>query len=76
MIKDQIITEGKLRWKIRQARSMADALDAIGEAAATGSVGMTIVEDNTRVGGTEEMVADVVRVNSDDTEVKPYSTSY
>ena len=57
------------RWLVREARSIEDALNAISHARVTGSVGSkTIVND--------EVTADVVRVNSDGSERKPYTDAY
>lgn len=65
-IKNEIIQAYGRRWKIREARSYTDAAAAIDLAVATGSVGAKERRDN-------EVVADVVEINSDDTERKPYT---
>jgi hypothetical protein len=56
------------RWKVRQARSLRDALDEIAHANCFGSVGgKTILHDN----GKQTILADVVRINADNSEVRP-----
>ncbi len=58
-------------WLVKEARSRADALAAIDHARATGSVGCTDTIDQTALGGTVEVVAEVVRFQ-DDTDRWPY----
>ena len=76
MIKNQIIVENGQRWKIREAKSMAHALEAIAYASVSGSVGEQHVLDKSLCGGGIEVLADVVKVNSDDSERQPYQTPY
>jgi len=70
----------KRRWKVREAKSVYHALNAIHMAMATGSIGgtdtVTRFPDNGPPGGMIEVLADVVRVNSDLTEAVPYGGSY
>lgn len=57
------------RWKVREATSIKAACSAIANAAVSGSVGSsTYVND--------VCVADVVQVNSDNTERRPYTAAY
>lgn len=60
------------RWKIREAMSVKCAVNAIANARVTGSVGSKSILDETYVGGSIKVLADVVRVHSDLTEQKPY----
>lgn len=76
MIKNEIIEVGGLRWKIREAITMEAAKDAIASARVTGSVGCKMTVDETYCGGGKYTRADVVQVNSDDTERKPYTERY
>lgn len=76
MIKNTIIEVAGRRWKVREAKTREDALSAIDMARVSGSVGWKDTIDRTYTGGVKEVLADVVQVNSDDTEVKPYSTAY
>lgn len=61
------------RWKVRSAISWDAAEDAIAEARVTGSVGMRSLRV---VNGKEVVEADVVQINSDGTERKPYTEAY
>lgn len=66
------------RWKVREARSLKDALDEIAHAKATGSIGssstFTTYADN---GGSGLIVvANVIQINSDGTERQPYTGVY
>lgn len=61
------------RWLVRDARSLKDVIDEIAHAMVTGSIGgKSILYSN----GTEIVMADVIRVNSDNTEAKPYEQAY
>lgn len=64
------------RWKVRQAVSVQAALDSIAHARVTGSIGDSCTVDERAIGGTIRIVADVVQVNSDGTERKPYTDVY
>lgn len=66
----------KRRWKVRSAKSLHCAFDAINSARVLGSIGSKCIINNTYMGGSEELVADVVRINSDGTECRPYTESY
>lgn len=69
MLMDEIVVVGGQHWKIRTAWSMEDAMDAIMGSRATGSVGGRTVTN-------DMVIADVVQVNSDGTERKPYTEAY
>lgn len=64
------------RWKVREAVSLNAALDAIAEAHVSGSIGQTDILDETLCGGIRRVMADVVQVNSDNTERQPYTQAY
>ena len=64
------------KWKVREARSLEDALSVIASARASGSVGSKHTLDETRMGGDIIVLADVVQVNSDLTERQPYQAVY
>lgn len=64
------------RWKVREARSVADAYNEIAHARVLGSIGGRSEVDETRIGGTRYVLADVIEVNSDYTERKPYIPAY
>lgn len=78
-MKDEIIEVDGQRWKVRQAKSREHALNCIAEARVTGSVGckdtLQKVNRNLEV-ESEEILADVVQINSDGTERKPYTQAY
>lgn len=57
------------RWKVREARSLKDALDEIAHARVTGSIGGKTTRNGT-------LVADVVQINSDGSERRPYTQAY
>ena len=76
MIKNEIIEVNGQRWKIKQAISKFAALNEIAHARCTGSIGGKSEVDETRCGGVIRVIADVVKVNSDDTECKPYQKVY
>ncbi len=63
-MKDEVIEVGGDKWKVREARSRSDALDAIAMARCTGSVGSRHSEGDV-------VTADVVRLNADGSERKP-----
>jgi hypothetical protein len=75
-MQSEIIDVAGLRWKVREARSHADAMDAIASARCSGSVGCKLTEDRTLCGGGIEIIADVMQINSDGTERQPYSGAY
>ena len=60
------------RWRVREAKSLRCAWNTIHHAMATGSIGGRDVVDETRVGGGIRVLADVILVHSDNTDVKPY----
>lgn len=64
------------RWKIREAVSLNAALNCIAHAKVSGSVGSKDTLNQTYVGGGITVLADVVQINSDGTERKPYTVSY
>ncbi len=65
-MKNIIINVDSGKWLVREAYSMDDALNAVAMARCTGSVGSkNLVND--------KVVADVVRLNDDGTERKPYA---
>lgn len=89
MIKNEIIEFQGQRWKIRQAISLTAAENEICLARASGSVGSKSsrfeqkLEESTehycnRIFSNEGaiIIADVHRVNSDDTEQQPYTELY
>ena len=71
-----IIECGGRRWLVREAVSEQAAMDAIVSARVSGAVGHRDVIDKRFVGGDEEVQADVVQINSDGTERKPYTEPY
>lgn len=60
------------RWKVREAVSVKKALNEIAMARVTGSIGSKSILNETYIGGSVTVLADVVRVHSDFTEQKPY----
>ena len=70
----------KRRWKVRQAVSLQAAYNCIIEAMVTGSIGGTdyTVKYPFGLSGPrhEVVTADVIRVNSDNTEAEPYKAAY
>lgn len=64
------------RWKVIEARSLADAIDSIAAATVSGSVGHKSIVDKTYIGGDIETTAHVRRLNSDNTERQPYQKGY
>lgn len=75
-MKNIIIEVSGQRWKIREAISMEAALSEIAMARCVGSIGGKSIVDNTFCGGVKYTSADVVKVNSDDSERQPYQTAY
>ena len=73
---NEIVEVGGRRWKIREAKSHNDALNEIAHARCTGSVGGKSTLDKTRMGGGISVIADVVQINSDDSERQPYTLPY
>lgn len=61
------------RWKVRQAVSLTWALDTIASAMAGGAIEAKTFRDTTWFGGAKICLADVVKVNSDNTERQPYT---
>lgn len=68
--------ENGQRWKVREARSLDDALNAIASARVSGSVGTTQTLDDSLCGGGFHVLADVIQINSDNTERQPYTMAY
>jgi hypothetical protein len=64
------------RWKVREAVSLKAAWDEINHARVTGSIGGRSELNETYVGGGITVLADVVQVNSDNTERQPYTAAY
>jgi len=62
------------RWKVKEARSLKAAINEIGFAKATGSVGSSSFV--APVNEPEYALAIVNRVNSDNTEQRPYEKVY
>lgn len=73
---NEIIEVDGTRWLVREAGSREDALSEIAEAKVTGSVGSKSVLSRGLVGDKDEVLADVVQINSDGTERKPYTAAY
>jgi hypothetical protein len=71
MLTNEIIEVNGLQWKVRQAVSREAALSEIALARCAGSIGGKSSEVSN---GVETILADVVRLNSDGTETKPYSS--
>lgn len=71
-----IIEVSGTRWLVRQAVSQAAALNAITFARMRGAIGHRDIINRRYDGGGEEVLADVVRVNSDGTECVPYCEVY
>lgn len=61
------------RWKIREAVSLEAAMIAITSARVSGSIGAKNTLNETFIGGDITVLADVVQVNSDNTERTPYT---
>lgn len=76
MIRNETVEVGGRRWLVREARSLKDAMNAIAQARVTGSVGVKDILNETYVGGGITVLADVVQINSDGTERKPYTEAY
>lgn len=65
------------RWKVREAVSLKAAINEISHAMVTGSIGgKSTVTDHGPVESKTRVLADVIRVNSDNTEAQPYQTAY
>ena len=64
------------RWLIREATSIEAACRAIAEARVSGSIGQKDILDERLMGGDLVVQADVVKLNSDNTERQPYQTAY
>ena len=75
-IQNQIVEAGGRQWKIREAVSMQEAEYAINMARCSGSVGSKHIKNETYVGGTETVLADVVQINSDGSERQAYQDSF
>jgi hypothetical protein len=58
------------RWRVK-AKSERDALNEIAHARVTGSVGSSTTIDETRCGGTLELLADVHKIDADGNDVQP-----
>lgn len=64
------------RWKVREAVSLAAAINEISMARIAGSIGgRTTIETPYSPNGVR-VLADVVQVNSDYTERQPYTKAY
>jgi hypothetical protein len=73
-LRNEIVTiDNGTRWFVREAVSVKAALNAIAFARATGSIGSRHERDETLCGGTVVVEADVVQLNHDGTERKPYA---
>ena len=72
--KPWVIEAGGRRWLVREAVSEQAAMDAITSARVSGSVGHKDIVLS--VGGHKQVLADVVQINSDDTERQPYTEPY
>lgn len=72
-MENEIIEVGGVRWKIRTAKTLSDAMEAITMARVSGSIGSINIADNTATGGSVEVLADVVQVTDDGTERVAYS---
>lgn len=68
MIKNQIVELFGRRWKIREAVNKVQAHGTILDVVMNGGVGGRRVLDQRSVGGGLIVQADVIEVNSDDTE--------
>lgn len=70
----------KRRWKVREAKSLKAAVNAINMARASGSVGATdVITTDTHKAYEDwnrEVQASVVQINSDGTERQPYTQAY
>jgi hypothetical protein len=75
-LENVILEVGGARWKVREAKSEKAAMSAIATARVGGSVGAKNTLDETLLGLGITVLADVVRINSDGTEVKPYSIAH
>lgn len=75
-MKNAIMIVGGRDWLVREARSEADALNAIASARCSGSIGSKSTLDETYIGGGIVVLADVVALNSDGTERQPYQEAY
>ncbi len=64
------------RWSVREAVSLKAVINAIAQARVSGSIGSKNLLDETYVGGGVTVVADVVQLNSDNTERQPYTAAY
>ncbi len=63
------------RWKVREAVSLKAAINEIAMAMVTGSVGSKSLQ-SAWPAFTETVIADVVALNSDNTERQPYTMGY
>lgn len=75
-MKNEILEIGSERWLVREALTLAHALDEISMCRALGSVGGRTERDETLCGGKVVVEADVVQLNSDGSERKPYEQAY
>jgi len=65
------------RWKVREAVSLRAAYNCIIMAMATGSIGgKDTTTDHRQADPRIVVLADVIRVNSDNTEAEPYKAAY
>ena len=74
-ISGTVVRSGRL-WQVREAASMRHVEGTISHAQVFGSVGEKLTIDQTLVGGSVIVLADVVQLNSDGTERQPYQEAY
>lgn len=72
-LENEVLEVGGRRWKVREAVTREDALDAIASARCSGSVGARQTVDKSLCGGGVVVLADVVQINDDGTERQPYA---
>lgn len=75
-MKNEILEIGDERWLVREALSLTHALDEIAMCRSFGSIGGRTERDETLCGGQIVVEADVVQLNSDGSERKPYEPVY
>lgn len=64
------------RFKVREARSLTDACNAIAHARVSGSIGNKCILNETYIGGGMTVLADVIQINSDNSERVAYTAAY
>ncbi len=70
-MKNEIIEVGGCKWLVREAASMQDAEFEIAHARVRGSIGGKTIQQGDR----EIVLADVVRLNADGSECRPYQSA-